>query len=984
MIIFGCCVRVANVETRFYRSILFKISPNTIAGSSEADDGDADVDPAYAELRQYVVLQDRDTLPSADPRIHYSLDVTRAAERRPFTLDSSEAALQQEPLSNKFAKAPDAQAFVYNLNEIVGMRRIVNSPVGVTMVANCLPPQSRRAFQSYENRRKRRVGDERTYDSLAAVDAALRECPAIGAHARRCAVATLSEAFSGKITLELSAALMAAVESAARLSAVEADRLMGFVQEMVSAHQDDDDSSKPPHPWDFPMLRAAAACAFCDALPLSSVGTRRRMRLQTCVNRRMQEDALLKAHMDVMNYVRSSSSTVARLNYAQPLKGDFYDILRSLKAFEVVGHTDNASGERVPLVMTGRDWALERDLARLVREAADWTLLTVQSHAVDAYDVLVERMEAMALVDRRHSTCLFVAPTAAHAQLMPFDCVAVDDVVHGTLPTFAYDRVCLVMAHAMGLDSVVHCVRLVNERHVVMVGDPLNVDGSPRESDRGAPLRDLCAAARRHWVDVLRMEHLVGFANERRAGALDSDQWRDLRQRDTADAAWPTANRWSRYESMDDVPAAVRQASGALVLVGVASTYRALQVTGQKAVDHFVVRSHIVIDELGQVARVATPHVVETLGDAVAQPVDPKLVQTKDCAHVQTRSLYLIVDSAAVDHRQCCMTKRANHVMVAMHPTLSAASAVAVRRLARVAQRPIADELVFVVDETTGIEDVRAAFSLVRDHLHVVGSYEAVYSAVARHSSRPRTNLVDLLKPDAVVAAGAMSLLYDERVDEAVSRVDAPYTALLMGSLCKSAPTRDVVGATRDGRVLVPQDALRRHTDCFLTDDNSLDDRARSEPASAVFSRQWLTDRVMADITREKLDSEIMWRLWTLADSHTAGRLGADQEEQYVAERAASYVQRERRPALEAMAVHALALVCKRRHTEWMHRAEKALAQRLWAAQPALVAEHATAVRQHLDSVAPLPDGDDEADDECDLFAKLREVRAYVEKSLDQ
>jgi hypothetical protein len=676
---------------------------------------------------------------------------------------------------------------------------------------------------------------------------------------------------------------------------------------------------------------------------------------------------------------------VGRLNYSGPLEGEFYDILKSLTAFESVGYAENAdlSQKPVPLVATGRDTHLEAELARLVHDQATverWALLSVQSHDMSVYDIVVDRLDVLDMGDRYQHAVLYVAPTPGHAQAMPFDCVSVDDVLGRSYPLYEYTTLCLVMAHAMGVDTVVHMIRIAGARLVCMIGDPLNCDGSPRESDRGAPMRDLAAIGRRHLLEHVTLEHLIGLDNERSAGALSADEWRHLRVARLSDCQWPTANRWSRYESMDDVPAPVKAASGSLLLVGgVTSTYQALKIAQRDWKDFYVVRSHVCIDELGQVARVRTSHIVDALGDPVEKPIDPSTTQSKDFCHTQTRSLYVVVDDDTIDHRQCCYTAHPNQILVAAHPTLTAVSAVPARRLARVAQRPIEDELIFLVNDKTGIEDVRAAFSLCRRHLHVVGTNENVYASIGRHVSRPRTRLFEMARDG--VSVGAMSLLATPEYEEHEREPTAPYVAMMMGSLKRGRATRDAVGCTAKDRYLVPVRALRRNTDAFLRNVRVPQRRRLDVVDREVFSPSLLTDEAMVRVTREQLDSEIMWRFWTLVDAHPKGELGRDQEAQFVVQKSATYIQRDRDASLEAMAVHALVMVCRRRCAEWFLEAEKRLAVRLFKNTDDQ-RDHIDAVRMHIGAVSELPDGSDEVEDEYDLFAKLREVRTYVEDAL--
>ena len=138
-------------------------------------------------------------------------------------------------------------------------------------------------------------------------------------------------------------------------------------------------------------------------------------------------------------------------------------------------------------------------------------------------------------------------------------------------------------------------------RTLILVGDPFAAAVSPRESDRGCPFRDVCAAMRRNaFGERALYTSVFAMSGATRIGPLTADDHERLRRRAT-----PTLpNDSSTYElhsSLEQVPLDVRDAG--VVLVGTSSLVEALRTVGTFR-DAFTINRFLCFDELGCVARV--------------------------------------------------------------------------------------------------------------------------------------------------------------------------------------------------------------------------------------------------------------------------------------------------------------------------------------------------------------------------------------------
>ena len=371
-----------------------------------------------------------------------------------------------------------------------------------------------------------------------------------------------------------------------------------------------------------------------------------------------------------------------------------------------------------------------------------------------------------------------------------------------------------------------------------------------------------------------------------------------------------------------------------------------------------------------------------------------------------------------------------------MHAQVRSLAGTPAQLLARVSPTPIADELAFVVSERTGIEDVRAAFSLVRRRLHIVcgsGGEDTLREALARRSARARTRLVDLLQRGAEAINGRppmMLLEYSGRYEIDATAADAapppppplpkaPFRMMMLGTTLAADLDRNAVGTDAQQRRVVTVASLRTHFVHYLAkgvrggggDDDDAEDSdellrprlgAPSLVASAagdasdvdevrvvVFSASDVDAMALAAIDYRRVDNWVRGRLRTLIHTYRTGRLGDDIDDEELDEAADSYpppiddsaveryLSRERAlRAREAAIVHVVCKLVKGVAETWFIEAERRLVERRLDAERAK--QHAVALRAHIDLIEPMPELDEAPEDVYSLFEKLHFLRSYL------
>lgn len=704
----SCTIRrVVRTFSRYSAMLLVRVSETSVKRGAVAAENE------YTRLRPYIIVFTDDVLPSFDPRLRFVLDVVETPLTTPFTLDGAERLTQAS--ASKLASDAEGRVLGYRACACiaVAVSPSATGPLTLAHIKAMLPAGQQPAFQ-------------RATRSLTTAPAATS--PEMYALLRT-ALPTLSSAqyatlwttfASVGVSAEYVALVCRGVANPAalgRLSAVELLNLHTYVEGVVA--------TLDPEDPDFIARVTLALGRFADCLPLELVGTRRRLR--PCVEYERTWATLPDVGpLDAfVNAARLSQSTRGFM----PDLGQFPASLLKHLPFLV----PLAAGE----VAIARDAEFEAEAARLL---VTMERVLVVAAAGDVYADVWPRLTAL---DVEPTDAVFVAPTPAHAAAFPFEVLAVDDVLAGRVAHARAAALVLLVAHAYGADSFVHCVRAFTTSVLVLVGDPYDANGSPRDADRGAVLRDAVAAARRGLLRNCALEAMYGLSAAAPTALLSRDEVEALRR-----YREPTlADRVVCYvPTLADVPADVRAAG--VVLVGEASMARALTLTDTYAASH-AVGTMIVFESLGQVApvlqrlRLRAP-VRGRVSLAALDVVDEPLPLT-------TLGGYVLLDphaatSALVDHRYCCRTTLPTLASLSMHAaSVRAWPAAPARLLARTSPLPIADTLAFVLTDRTGIEDVRAAAALVRTALVVVGDATGLAAACARHAVRARTQLVEML-----------------------------------------------------------------------------------------------------------------------------------------------------------------------------------------------------------------------------------------------
>jgi len=1014
MIIFASVVRVLYSSSRTDATLLMSVAPKTLKcqGGSDA------IDDEYSTLFELIVAEDRDVLPSHDPRVTYSLEVQLNNERV-MTLEGAERDRQKKPRSKRFATNDSGRAHIYQVTSVLCIDRITAKPLTTMAMARMLPPTQRTIF-SRSLRQRGRSGAE--IHSVAEVDAELAATSGLSTKTRWCIVDMLADMTAPLALLEAStvASALGRPSSLRRLSGVELAALWRYTSDTVIAENDK-----------LPWFACMSIGRFADCMPLAVSHTRRRLHSTLNDQRRWGKLDGANAIDALVASMRLYGSTVGSLHPTFDVHVDADKTLnrmQQLGALRSVGVDDAGA----TLYSTGRDDELEREAAALLCDPTVARRITVVSAAGDARAIygsgvrtspLLNRLQQLDIFSPTEHRVQFVAPTVNHAlAVRVVDCDSVDDVLAGRIDEGRPTALCLTFAHCFGLDSFVHTLRFFSRNRrddplddLVLVGDPFSSSGSPRESDRGAPFRDVAAAMRRTALgERQRYESLFGISGAAALGPLDADDHDRLRLRDTPSMP-EQEDSYEVYQSIDDVPPAVRDCG--LTLVGTASLVEALGQVGSYR-DALVLNSHIAFAELGQVARIRSafrsvyvPTLASTAMSTVGHPIEKLIPTTRNNVYVE-----LDYDDGAntIDHRRCCATALPNVAALSMHAVVHALAGSPARMLARCAPEPIADELAFIVTERTGVEDIRAAFSLVRRRLHLVaaGGAPDVIAALARHAPRPRTRLVDLLVQSSLDGADGhvhMTLLeYSGRYGVVPPVRDADptsYRLAVLGSTRGAELFQQATGSDGD-HVRVSIEQLRRHLFSFLdhgiggdaaessdseADDDVLASRTHRFP---VFSAAHVDVSALTTIDFRAVDESVKTRLWALMFSYRIGTLGDDLDDEALEAAARDYppplapVTRQRfltetraMRAREAAIVHLLCKIVKGVAETWFIESERRLARTLLGDTDSgreSANRHALAIRRHIDAIsAPLPLAA-APEDAYSLYEKLHDLRDYL------
>jgi len=1014
MLIIGSVRRILKANSRRSTMLLVRVAEKTIKGT--ADEQHAASGP-YASLRPFIIVFERDVVPAYDPRLELLLDVEPLEAREPFQLDGVERQLQAKE-GGRLASSAEGHALSYVASACINVKMTTAAHergITVSLVKAALPaalqPQLAREMRGKSSARLERLAD---------IDAMLARLPRLSQTSRWNTVALFADT---RMSAEYSALVSHGVGSPSslqRLSAAELAKLVGFFTNVLSL-------AGPNPPPRLPLIIGRLA----DLLPLSLVGTRRRVRLHPTYERAWSLLPQADALDALVNGARATQSTVGKLD--SPLDGASQTLLSLVPALVRARSENDDGGGRFALA---RDQELELESARLVRSR---TRLVVVAAAgdVSVLDTVERRLRDLAVAPYLDSDMLYVAPTASHAAVCPFDALSVDDVLAGR---YAHGRrpsaLVLVFAHAFGVDSFVHCVRAFDEatRVLVLVGDPYDSNGSPRESDRGCVLRDVAAAARRGALANTELETLFGFSAVGPLNALGRAEHTALRHYKQPMLPLEGDASYTIVASLDDVPA--DECERSLTLVGALTMSQAAKATGASPASVREVRDWIAFDDLGQVARVTRRARLRSVVRPLAERVSIEAGESST-APMPLDTLGGCVelnDGVGIDHTYCCHTTSPTVAVLDMHASRRAFAVAPARLLARITPVPIADALPFIVTEKTGIDDIRAAFALVRRRLYIVADTRAaVDAALARKSARPRTQLVDFLLDDSNRSSAPSPLLLASPPPPPPppppepASVEVPFRFLYLGSTDSDSVLAAAAGLEQAGaqRLRVRVGALHEHLNNFLRDkkmkraasatrdeEDTIAAMFRPPPPSTTTTMPSTT--MPSAFSPAHVDAATLWRLpsaervvdslvrhrlWALVRARRIGSLGDDMEDEVIEEAYRTYpgsiaddlVVDDAAAIVRAREAAVIQLFCVivARHDDassWYVDAELALARdrarRAGAedvAATTLASTHANAVRRHLVSVEPPPEPDDmDATEAYDLFSKLHDVRAYI------
>ena len=1003
MLIFGSVARLLKEYSRHSTMLLVRVADKTIRQCSrdgdDDGDGDGDDERAYAQLRPFIIVHESDVLPAYDPRLELLLDIEVLSAYSPMQLEGIER--QQQASAKRLASDAAGLAMVYRATACVDARMMPSAlAAGITVsrLKSVLPLGLQPVLA-----RSMRGSMTMQLASLRAIDEVFAGMATTTQQRERWAFVTMfADSFAS--SAEYSALVshgLATPSSLQRLAASELLAVFNYMASVLEVAAGDDATQHVP----------LAIGRLLDVLPLSLVGTRRRLRLHATYERAWNNVRGTATLDKAVNVARTSQSTVCSLD--AELSPECLQLLELVPA--LVPLNGGSDSKRMAFA---RDAELEHEVARLIDEREH---IVIVAAAGSVLNDIERRLQDLHVAPLLEADIVYIAPTASHAAACPFDALSVDDVLAGQYRRTRQPRsIVLVFAHALGVDSFVHCLRAFpSASTVALVGDPYNGDGSPRESDRGAVLRDLAAAARRRYVKHVRLESLYGLSATGPLGPLTADEHAALRRYKQPTLA---EHAYSIVASIDDVPLHARN----LMLVGASSPTYACAVAGVDKKTSYTVSSFIAFDELGQVARVTRKLRLR----AVPDPLRRRIVEA-DCEEVDSLALdalgacVLLEEPSLIDHRYCCHTNVPNLAVLAMHAARRVFVAVPARGLARVTPVPIDDDVACIITDRSGIEDIRAAMSLARRHVYFIATERSfVASALERHGPRPVTQLVDILSRSERRSYECSTLAH-HWPDAAVG--EPPYRFLYLGSTDSTSVVTSAAGVENgvENRTLALVHSLHEHLDAFL-----LDQRQQGRPAvgiaetavpsvleeasapvtrptivPAVFAVSDVDVATLARLHVSIVDLLLQRRLWALVRAHRLGTLGEDADSAHIDECYSTYPylsaserlgsnERVALRAREAAVIHLFCMITKglTKAEDWYvaaesallrHRAERAGTDSMAAAS--LGSRHAAAVRSYMASavVQPTPNPEDMKHvDAYDFFGKLQDVRSYLDECL--
>lgn len=742
-----------------------------------------------ADKHCYVAVRDRrHALVAWSPALTITCMLERVYDAEPVSLTGNERTMQQRPTSRaKFTGEATGVALVYSLERVVTIESIG--------VALCVSDMSRAliAPQRREMARARATTGEAARNaltSLTAVDELLRGAASLRSDERARALTIAADA------LLPSAIIVAHRDGLASRSALlqlPTAQLHTFVVRALSER----------------TIEARRALARCADFALDFTTPMPRHALTGGAD----ETCPLDVALAVARASRSTRFTLV----------DGVSKHESAHIIKVADH--EFAGVR--------DYTGEHEAARLLRTHPVLVLTCGVGALAGAHASLERRVAALlAHVDITLTHFTYVASTLvateAAARHGAFECSSVDEVLGGRVASVhgVPSALVFVDAHRIGVDSFVRTVHTLladdTTTPLVLVGDPLDANGSSRAGDRGAVLRDTVAAARRHFD--ARIEAALPLEPIGRLGPLDAVAHTQLRRRTephlVCDAlALVHCDDWRRRAG--DVPALVAVASRRRAAEAAVAA-RWLERTAQLTTG-LVEGCWITLEHSGDVVRVAETRRLcavppqsgaqLALGDGNSFAVD--------FLPLDDRLGVIVVERSIIDHRLCCRLGTRTALSLARHcAELRRADVACARTLARLAPEPLFDEAdLLLVDERSAIEDVRAALALVRRRLYVHGSAAALVAALKRHGARPRTGLVD-----ALLAAK----MFDPRAPMPLIAAlplavppPAPYTLYFVGSLNSATLKTARMQQGGNAFTLVSVGALREHTLAWLNNDDN-------------------------------------------------------------------------------------------------------------------------------------------------------------------
>ena len=271
---------------------------------------------------------------------------------------------------------------------------------------------------------------------------------------------------------------------------------------------------------------------------------------------------------------------------------------------------------------------------------------------------------------------------------------------------------------------------------------------------------------------------------------------------------------------------------------------------------------------------------------------------------------------------------------------------------------------------------VAGAAALVRQRLYIIGTPDLLAATLARHSSRPRTQLVDMLARNAPVQPPALLLRQTPATQPAMT---PPFVTLVLG-------TTDATVATNEPVTVA---SLQTHLDAFLTiDDGHIDLFAEEEETRPPPIRPFagMIAGALAPLDYRHVDTILERRLRALEHVHPLEHVTLSDDER--ARRRDCWHTYTLDAAYEDEVVAMLCIIVRGVAEEWYVEAERRLFRdrctRLQMAPAHIIRSalaHSMAILKYLPTVQPPASPEDmEYIDAFNLFTKLHAIRTYVDQ----